>query len=134
MRDMVTNIGLILGIIYMVLLWVGFHKHFFVFYWDLGAGIGMELFICAILGFLMSAATLCFWPVLVLIIAGFAFFQYRKTASPAMKKGILALSITLGVIVAFVGTTAWVTTYTEEPKSYAEAVGNVNVSDMSDLL
>ncbi len=133
MRDMVTNIGLILGIIYMILLWVGFHKHFFVFYWNFSAGIGMELFVCALLGFVMAAATLCFWPVLVLIIAGFAFFQYKKAVSPAIKKGILALSITLSLIVAFIGTAAWVTTYTDEPKSYAEVVGSINSTDLSYL-
>ena len=70
---------------------------------------------------------------LVLIIAGFAFFQYKKAVSPVIKKGILALSITLSLIVAFIGTAAWVTTYTDEPKSYAEVVGGINSTDLSYL-
>ena len=132
MRDMITNIALVLGIIYMIILWIGFHKHFFVIYWDFGAGLGRELFVCAILGFLMSAATLCFWPVLVIIIVGVAFFQYRKAVSSVMKKGILICSVVLSLVVAFIGTAAWITT-TAEPGSYSEAVISTNMTDSSSL-
>lgn len=110
MRDMVVAVAFILTLVYMILLWIGFHKHWFVIYWDFASGIGKELLVCFFLGVLMAAATLCFWPVLDIVIGVFAYFQHKKATTPEKKKIIIIFAAVLAIIVAVIGIMAWVTT------------------------
>lgn len=74
---MSNNIGIILTIIYAVVAWIVYHKIFSVYYSDVGQGCLKEIIVSVILGAVMAAITIAYWPValMILIVAGFLYFK-----------------------------------------------------------
>ncbi len=98
-----SGIVLFLWIVFSIGVWVAYHKIFAVYYFSLSRGLMKELLLSAFLGALLTALTLYFWwvTVIILLLAGVG--ASGKTENPSGKKAIIAVFAVAAIVVAIVG-------------------------------
>lgn len=97
------SIVVVLWLVFSIGVWIVYHKIFTVYYFNLSQGLMKELILSAFLGALLTALTLYFWwlTVIILLLAGVG--ASGKTENPSGKKAIIAVFVVAAIMVAIVG-------------------------------
>lgn len=97
------GIVVVLWIIFSIGVWVVYHKIFTVYYFNLSQGLMKELILSAFLGALLTALTLYFWwvTVIILLLAGVG--ASGKTENPSVKRTIIVVFGVAAIVVAIIG-------------------------------
>ncbi|MCH5268336.1 MAG: hypothetical protein J1E62_08340 [Lachnospiraceae bacterium] len=96
---MVSHIGILVWIIWIVVLLVAYHTVFITLYFNLTIGLVHELVIAAVLGMLMTWLTLMYWwiPAIIIVLVGIGGSGKTNSKIP------LVLAIIIAGAVAFTG-------------------------------
>ena len=108
MKDLFMEITLVVSIIFAIMIWISYHKHFFVFYFNFAHGIVTEIFVSLICGVMITCVTFVFWPIVVLVIGLFAFINVKKTTDEKKKKILIIFAAISCIIVAILGICSWI--------------------------
>lgn len=108
MEELWTGIGVVIGIFLAIMILIAYHKHFFVIYFDFAHGIFAEIMVSLFFGILIVVLAYVYWPVVVLGIGLFAFWNIRKTNDELQKKKIIIMAVIFLVLVSVLGIGAWI--------------------------
>lgn len=98
-----SGIILVLWIAFSIGVWITYHKIFSVYYFNLSQGLMKELILSAFFGGVLTALTLYFWWVTVIILLLVGLGVTGKTENPSGKKAIVAVFAIAAIVVAIVG-------------------------------
>lgn len=98
-----SGIVAVLWIVFSIGVWIAYHKIFTVYYFSLSQGLMKELILSAFLGALLTALTLYFWWVTVIILLLVGVSVSGKTENPSGKKAIIVVFAVAAIVVAIVG-------------------------------
>lgn len=97
------GIAVVLWIVFSIGIWIAYHKIFTVYYFSLSQGLMRELVLSAFLGALLTAMTLYFWWVTVIILLLVGVGVSGKTENSSSKKAIMAAFAVAAIVVTIVG-------------------------------
>lgn len=103
MGNLSNTVAMIYWIFYTIALLVLYHKVFSVYYFNLKQGLLKELVTSAITGLILTAMSLYYWIIGIIVIMCLALMCVAKIQSPTGKKIIMVIAIIASIMVAIVG-------------------------------